>query len=319
MSSIDQLVKSGILDPDFMALPIEPVTVSTIDDKRTVPYEPQNELAELKARMSILKTRQQNTKLDVTWHKPAPPSPPPQPRLAPTIPHINDTANLADADYYMQTPYHWLYSGRAHGWWHYAKQENITLESKYNLGNGSNCDITINDRSYSFNFTEMTQRAGSTVRNILRVESLDHIALRGVAGSRIQKSDIVPVKEVVKGHRSREKDAITLVETDINNRYPHTMTEMLDDLYRVVPKEKVGDMNSYTLLGMFGCVPLHSNMFNLIARTCDLSIPRWFYDKYADEGDDTWLSSVQDITESDTPDEEEISVHTNSSLLEVEV
>ena len=42
-----------------------------------------------------------------------------------------------------------------------------------------------------------------------------------------------------------------------------------------------------TIDGLFGCTPLHSNLFCLIVNA-SMAIPVWFYDKYSDEGDTTW-------------------------------
>ena len=107
-----------------------------------------------------------------------------------TLSDLPDSSVSDNLEYYKTCAYHWLYSGRSHGWWHYSKNNNIALENLYRSGPGQS-QLTINNKTYSLNFVEMTQRENSSARNILRVESLEHIALTGIDGSRIQKCDII--------------------------------------------------------------------------------------------------------------------------------
>ena len=115
--------------------------------------------------------------------------------LAANTINLSDGQSVSDSlEYYKTCTYHWLYSGRSHGWWHYSKNNNIALENLYRNGPGPS-QLTINSKTYSINFVEMTQRENSSVRNILRVESLEHIALEGIDGSRIQKCDVINVSQ----------------------------------------------------------------------------------------------------------------------------
>jgi hypothetical protein len=93
--------------------------------------------------------------------------------------------------YYKTVQYHWLYSSPSYGWWHYDKEDNDRLENAYN-GGKSTCESIIGNQSFHFDFERMTQRGRShTTRQILRVTSLHDIALKGVAGSCIEKDDII--------------------------------------------------------------------------------------------------------------------------------
>ena len=97
---------------------------------------------------------------------------------------------MLDLEYYQTVKYHWLYSSQSYGWWHFAVDDNDALELLYQTGN-NNGQLLINGQNFNFNFRQMTQRgSGRSNRQILRVSSLTDIALRGVAGSRIEKRDI---------------------------------------------------------------------------------------------------------------------------------
>ncbi len=194
-SSLEQLVKSGILDADFLALPTNPVTVSTIDNHDR-PEADDDYAARTLARYKASQQQPSRNEPTIQWHGRAQPkddvdeAPVQTHNISRVAPQLDDQDLDLDLEYYKKCQYHWLYSGRAHGWWHYSKEENIALEDLYRSGSGQ-AQLTISGKTYAMNFMEMTQRLGGSVRNILRVDSLEHIALIGVAGSRIQKSDVV--------------------------------------------------------------------------------------------------------------------------------
>jgi len=92
--------------------------------------------------------------------------------------------------YYREVIYHWLYGGRGAGWWHYSEKDNDRLERKYKSGK-DRTKIEINGHTLIVDFNEMAQKSGSSSRNILRIETLKDIYLKGVNGDHITKDTIL--------------------------------------------------------------------------------------------------------------------------------
>jgi hypothetical protein len=166
MSSLEQLVKMGLLDKDFLDLPKSNTEVEVVRE------ESSDEESSDEMKVAYM-PRDQTT--------PTPSSRRPQAQVEP------EDLNL---EYYQTIQYHWLYSSQSYGWWHFSVTDNDALEEEYQ-SNSTAASIDINGQTFNFNFTRMTQRgSGRNTRQILRVTSLTDIALRGVAGSRIEKRDI---------------------------------------------------------------------------------------------------------------------------------
>ena len=199
------LVDAGLLDPDFLHLSTS--MVPTRDPAEDMPRAPVS--------FARPAPRQVDNGLTVRWHDQDEPAGPATSAFTPYQPpthqpptqyqpptHQPPTPAL-DLTYFATVSYHWLYSGRAHGWYHYAQEENEALERAYRSfrdgTEGPTCQLRIGtgaDRSRQFdmNFAEMTQRSGGSVRNILRVSTdvLYDIALRGVAGdTKVTKEELL--------------------------------------------------------------------------------------------------------------------------------
>jgi hypothetical protein len=95
-----------------------------------------------------------------------------------------------DLAYYQTVGYHWLYSSPSYGWWHYAKEDNDKLESMYQTGN-KKFQLNVEGNTFHIDYERMVQQGTGKPRNLLRTTTLKDIALKGVAGSRIQKRDIL--------------------------------------------------------------------------------------------------------------------------------
>lgn len=176
------------------------------------------------------------------------PSPSPEPEL--------------ETEYYRTVKYHWLYSSPSYGWWHFSKDDNEKLEHSYRSGKNV-VNLYICNNSYNIDFSKMTQIAGGghgRPRHILRTTSLGNIVLKGVAGSRILKEDILRPDDVCCFNRaspspnpspspssnpspsssaSANSDREPLIDTDTDietlvrlRGYPYSTKEMLDDLVR---------------------------------------------------------------------------------------
>lgn len=214
MSSLDQLVSMGLLDPDFLKLDSAVTDISTVDDKEIPPStvvlsdsEPESDMQGMRARRrrrrryidmdsddagASAAIPDLDEEVDDVFSDFRPVLPQPQhvrqqPARRPPSPSPS-----MDLTYYQEIGYHWLYSSNSYGWWHFAEGDNDRLEELYQKHKQSSepvHDLTIHGRRYQFNFTNMTQKSNST-RNILRVASLADIALRGVAGTRLDSSQL---------------------------------------------------------------------------------------------------------------------------------
>ena len=171
MSSLQQLVDQGILDPDFLS--IGEAAIGQVDDVR--PPSPKM-------------NPHSSPVVSVSWHNQGPVSAP-DPVQHQSTGRLDDFQDVKDLSYYNNSDFFWLYSGRSQGWWLYAENENEELEKQYKSG-GRSCDLIISGRSYHFNFSDMTQSSGHSSRNILRIETLKDVALRGIAGTRIEKAKL---------------------------------------------------------------------------------------------------------------------------------
>lgn len=179
-SSLQQLINAGILEPDFAELdgcmpeqrPDSPdLHVSHVTEP-TVSYMSRSQPDSV----SGWKPLYQSTP------EPSPePSPEPEPEL--------ETA------YYRTVAYHWLYSSPSYGWWHFSKDDNDKLEKWYRSGQHM-ASLYICGNCYTIDFTQMTQKGNGKPRHLLRTTILGDIVLKGVAGSRILKNDILKPTDV---------------------------------------------------------------------------------------------------------------------------
>lgn len=104
-----------------------------------------------------------------------------------------DELNGEDYSYYQSVKYHWLYSSQSYGWWHFSQEDNEALEKAYQSGK-SETELAIGGNQFHFDFDKMIQRSrGRSTRNVLRVKELFDIALRGIAGTRIDKDTVTGV------------------------------------------------------------------------------------------------------------------------------
>ena len=102
----------------------------------------------------------------------------------------SDEVEDENYSYFKQVKYHWLYSSKSAGWWHFDQKDNEKLERKYQSGR----DVTklvIGGNRFVINFSDMSQRLGSNSRNILRIETLKDIYLRGIGGAIITKDKLI--------------------------------------------------------------------------------------------------------------------------------
>jgi hypothetical protein len=106
-------------------------------------------------------------------------APPPAP---PTTPN--------DLNYYQDIEYHWLYSSPSYGWWHFSKNDNNILEDLYRSGQRQGT-LQIGHNAFTVDFAKMQQYGSGKPRHMLRTTTLGDIVLKGVAGSRIAKRDIL--------------------------------------------------------------------------------------------------------------------------------
>lgn len=95
-----------------------------------------------------------------------------------------------DLAYYQNVGYHWLYSSPSYGWWHFSKDDNEKLEQAYRSGQ-QHLTMDIGQHTFTIDFSKMLQQGGGKPRHLLRSPTLSDIVLKGVAGSRIEKRDIL--------------------------------------------------------------------------------------------------------------------------------
>jgi len=180
MSSLEQLVKLGVLDPDSLKLDLQPEPEPESEPEP----EPGPDLLLEHGSVYMRRRGSDRHRLDHVSSEPTVeyiarsslPAPSPQ------VPN--------DLDYYQNVKYHWLYSSPSYGWWHFAKNDNEQLEQMYR--NGQQCGtIQIGYNSFTVDFERMMQQGTGKPRHILRSPTLGDILLKGVAGSRISKRDIL--------------------------------------------------------------------------------------------------------------------------------
>jgi len=169
-SSLQQLIAAGILDKDFEVLEQTP--------------EPEVEYHDV---LPTERERLEEAYLDMCTGLGVSPT-----RSSAARPTTQAPDDLL---YYRTVGYHWLYSGGNYGWWHFAKNDNEKLETQYRQfktagGSSGGYALKICGHPYYIDFNEMTQRGSGKMRQLLRVSTLEDIALKGIAGSRITKRDI---------------------------------------------------------------------------------------------------------------------------------
>jgi hypothetical protein len=169
-SSLQQLVRMGILDPDFLEHDVR-VQVQHLDQPQSrVQAHPQ---PQAQGRFSV-------EYLDRPGDTPTPP-PTPTPAPAPTP---TASSSLSDDLASIQSAaYHWLYSSPSYGWWHFSRNDNDYLERLYQSGQ-QQCSLNVGQNSYMVDFRKMQQLGQGRPRHVLRLTSLDSIVLKGVAGTR---------------------------------------------------------------------------------------------------------------------------------------
>ena len=84
----------------------------------------------------------------------------------------------------------WLYSGRNDGWWYYDTETSTDIERGYQQflldPTNSTINITVLGKTYTINFTEMTQRSLFNVRDIKRESDVDKSQIKGIAGLQLK-------------------------------------------------------------------------------------------------------------------------------------
>ena len=167
MSGLEQLVKMGILNPDFLKL--EDVKVQTQSDVNL-----QSQTSADNATIVATATPPQSDGMNVKYMN--------RPDTLTTYP-------LTDLVYYQTVLYHWLYSSPSYGWWHFSKEDNEHLENMYRSGQKSTI-LEVGNNTFTINFEHMLQKGVGKPRHLLRSPTLGDIVLKGVAGSKITKRDI---------------------------------------------------------------------------------------------------------------------------------
>lgn len=188
MSSLDQLVKMGVLDADFLKLGKDGVQVQGQGSQQTTQTDPTVEYVsrtpqqldqQMKQSVGVVECTHQEMQDYAAATRPQPQAP-------------------DDLKYYQDVKYHWLYSSPSYGWWHFTKDDNELLEAEYRKG-AKQCVISVGYNSFTVDFGQMLQKGGGKPRHILRSPTLGDIVLKGVAGSRIIKRDIL-VNSVDQSH-----------------------------------------------------------------------------------------------------------------------
>jgi hypothetical protein len=180
-SSLAQLVKMGLLDNDFLEIDDNQVLSQVEAQLRA--HEDAHEAHEdvHEAYEDVHESREAHESHDafgeiVTYTDR---DPTPTPTSAPD-----------DLEYYQKITYHWLYSSPSYGWWHFAKDDNETLEYMYRSGQ-RHCILHIGHNKFTIDFNKMQQQGDGRPRHLLRSPTLGDIVLKGVAGSKIAKRDIL--------------------------------------------------------------------------------------------------------------------------------
>ena len=198
MSSLDELVNCGLLDKDFLDIQNDGLSVinedNVNDDNVTqVPTLTYNDKTFTHTPSSKRNPYITNDGEETFSHTP---------RLdrKPYVSDIDDVVDTSDEEeeevgsdkykYYKNVKYHWLYAGRrGPGWWHYSDKANERLERKYSSGK-DRTKLKIEGNQLIIDFNDMTQRSGSSSRNILRITTLKDIFLRGIKGDYITKEEL---------------------------------------------------------------------------------------------------------------------------------
>lgn len=201
MDGLKGLIDAGVLDPDFASLEF-----GQTQPPPTPPHHRKHHLTE---------TDENHRNLLLTIHRSQrqrSPSPilTPQNRTGPQFSHIDRPNNRAYSEdvidtsdeeemaeptdkyqYYREVGYHWIYSGKSGpGWWHFSQADNERLERKYQSGK-DRTKLEVSGQTMIVDFNDMTQRNGPACRNILRVETLKDIYLKGIAGSAVEGGLVV--------------------------------------------------------------------------------------------------------------------------------
>lgn len=218
MNSLNQLVEAGILDKDMAELSLghtgqtshgeERATRyrgsnrgrDTVDMTLQVEYMDQNEPEARSAPASDLMGSTMPTVYSYD-HRPRSQQAHRGSRTVPQYDPVQsyrvdlDTFDDDDYSYYQAVKYHWLYSSQSYGWWHFSEEDNDILEKAYQSGK-PDAELTIGGNQFYFDFDKMIQRSrGRSTRNVLRVTELHDIALRGIAGTRIDKDTVTGIHD----------------------------------------------------------------------------------------------------------------------------
>jgi len=74
--------------------------------------------------------------------------------------------------------YHWLYSARGGAWWHFDMESNDILENAFIMG----INPVLKQFNAKIDCQNMTQTTSRGQRNIKRVDTLEGLNIRGIAG-----------------------------------------------------------------------------------------------------------------------------------------
>lgn len=159
-SSLAQLVKMGLLDSDFLVLDNNQVQAQAQGQTQASSHASAATAAEVE--------------VEYVDRNPA--------SVQDTVPD--------DLEYYKQVTYHWLYASPSYGWWHFTKDDNEQLENMYRSGQKQGT-LYIDNNTFTIDFEKMLQQGARRPRHLLRTPTLGDIVLKGVAGSRIVKRDIL--------------------------------------------------------------------------------------------------------------------------------
>lgn len=185
--TIESLVSSGLLDKDFLDIPdcasntTEATETTEDNDSHYEGYHCHNIRKSISQppKFTHIPKTEHNLEDDI---------------LVVNMDYTNHNDNVSnDADqyqYYRETSYHWLFSSKSAGWWHFTQPFNDKLEQAYQ-SDESSIVMTIGGRKIIVDFTDMTQRCGGSSRNILRIETLKDINLRGIGSNTVSKTVVL--------------------------------------------------------------------------------------------------------------------------------
>lgn len=203
MSDLEKLIQLGLLDRDFMDISdlslvnnesnTEKLHDNDNDDTKS--YVPQQPQQPKPREFRTYQTHQHTDDVEETFEHEIQPQ---RQAFKTHLDNIIDTSDEEDHElsgdiykYYREVQYHWLYSGLTKpGWWHYPKMDNDRLERKYKNGRAQT-KIKVNGHDLIVDFNNMSQISGRSSRNILRIESLKDLYIKGIGGEPITRDQLL--------------------------------------------------------------------------------------------------------------------------------